>query len=629
MLSLSSIHLSDEAIITLIKALEKSEDILEVDLSRCQLEQEELISFIKALKSEEITVRHLKLDQVPLGRILLMHLALALKENHFIRKINLQWCRLGEDVEAASAFFMALGQNDTLEHVDISSNNIMSSLGKTLALSLKGNYNVRIIDLSWNKIGESGGLALAEMLKVNKSIQKIHLDGNDVSGSTLLTIESQLHHNLTLHMKHAELISKSLSFHNELNVTRENLSEQLENLKCDYADLESRGIAQQESLLFQMGQLEEQLKSKNKDLGVLVEQQALTVKALAVAEERIAFLEMVDKRRDEHFKELQTLCAEHEKAHQEESFKRESELENLLQAATKEANEAKLKATKARDDFDMAKAHNEHLQDNLENLTKEKEVMIESHEKVIQQINVSHKGMEEEWRERRRQAKEDNDKMVKELEQKHLEQIKEESDERSRLRQQISDLQNRIEGIQVEHQKSKTQMMQKFKVELEQNQADRDASIKSLKMQIERLETVGNENECAAKAIREKGYVTEIELEKSKQVIKDLQNKVEEYERDKEHIRDLIRLEFEKEVNESIKSKDELHKMQVENESLQTELKTIKETFETEKQALVSQISELEASLQEQQNQLEKQRYEKIFTFISKTLSKYFAMFQT
>ena len=191
-------------------------------------------------------------------------------------------------------------------------------VGKSLAQTgLKANYNLRIIDLSWNKIGESGGLAFAQMLKVNKSIQKIHLAGNDVSSSTLSSIDSQLHHNLQLHMKHAELVSKSLSFHNQLNVTREDLNEQLNSLKCDYSELESRGIQQQESMLFQMGQLEEQLKMKNKEIGTLLEQQSLTAKALAVAEERIAFLELVDKRRDEHFKELQVLCAEHEKAHQE------------------------------------------------------------------------------------------------------------------------------------------------------------------------------------------------------------------------------------------------------------------------------------------------------------------------
>ena len=194
-------------------------------------------------------------------------------------------------------------------------------VGKSLAQTgLKANYNLRIIDLSWNKIGESGGLAFAQMLKVNKSIQKIHLAGNDVSSSTLSSIDSQLHHNLQLHMKHAELVSKSLSFHNQLNVTREDLNEQLNSLKCDYSELESRGIQQQESMLFQMGQLEEQLKMKNKEIGTLLEQQSLTAKALAVAEERIAFLELVDKRRDEHFKELQVLCAEHEKAHQEVFF---------------------------------------------------------------------------------------------------------------------------------------------------------------------------------------------------------------------------------------------------------------------------------------------------------------------
>ena len=153
MLSLTGIDISDETMVTLIEALEKSEDILEVDLSRSQLEPELITSFIKALKSGQITIKSLKLDQVPLGRMLLMHLALMLKDNHFIRKLSLQWCGVGEDIEAANAFFLSLSQNDTLEHIDLSSNNIMSSLGivfenhqKKVALYKTKNFSAPIFD---------------------------------------------------------------------------------------------------------------------------------------------------------------------------------------------------------------------------------------------------------------------------------------------------------------------------------------------------------------------------------------------------------------------------------------------------------------------------------------------------
>lgn len=613
-MSLNGIDVSDETMTTMIEALEKSEDILEVDLSRCQLESEAITSFVKASKSGQITIRSLKLDQIPLGRMLLMHLALMLKDNHFIRKLSLQWCGVGEDIEAANAFFLALSQNDTLEHIDLSSNNIMSSLGKTLAQTgLKANYNLRIIDLSWNKIGESGGLAFAQMLKVNKSIQKIHLAGNDVSSSTLLSIDSQLHHNLQLHMKHAELVSKSLSFHNQLNMTREDLSEQLNHLKCDYTELESRGIQQQESMLFQMAQLEEQLKIKNNDMGALLEQQSLTAKALSVAEERIAFLELVDKRRDDHFKELQILCAEHEKAHQEESYKREKELENLLKEATREANLAKLEATKARDELEIANALNEQLKDNVVNLKKEKELMIVSHERVISQIKNTHKNVEEEWQHRRRQDKEDNVTILEELEQKHLEQLKEESEERSRLKQHISDLKTKMETIRIQHQESKSQMMQKLKLELGQLKEEKDTLESSLKVKLDELQNELDQSQITNKTLKQKGYETEVQLEKSRKVVKDQQKKIEDYERDKEHIRDLIKLDFEKEVDQNIKLGEDLNKLQLANQSLETELSTAKEAFDSERQVLTTNISQLESSLKEQIHQMEQQRFNLYF----------------
>ena len=233
-------------------------------------------------------------------------------------RLSLPWCRIGEDVESATAFFTAVGQNDTIEHLDISNNAIASSLGKALAKTgLRHNLSLRILDLSWNKIGESGGQSLAQVLKINKTLQKIHLAGNDVSTSTLLAIDSQLSHNVAMHMKHAEMISKTHHIATDLHTTREKLHEELSFLKNDYEDLEYKSMQQKESMLFQMGQIEEQLKLRNKDLGALTEKHSLTMKALEVAEEKIAFLEMVDKRRDKYLKDLQLMCADHEKAQRE------------------------------------------------------------------------------------------------------------------------------------------------------------------------------------------------------------------------------------------------------------------------------------------------------------------------
>ena len=85
-LSLNEIHIATDTVHAVLEALEKSDDILELDLSRCRLDQDELISIVKGLKSEHIGIRTLKLDEILIGRILLVHLSLFIKENHSIRR---------------------------------------------------------------------------------------------------------------------------------------------------------------------------------------------------------------------------------------------------------------------------------------------------------------------------------------------------------------------------------------------------------------------------------------------------------------------------------------------------------------------------------------------------------------
>ena len=233
-------------------------------------------------------------------------------------RLSLKYCRIGENSESAKAFFTALGQNDALEYLDISNNGLMSSLGKSLAFcGLKSNMSLRILDVSWNKLGDQAGTAIVDVLKINKNIQVIKLEGNDISDSIKTAIETQLSHNVQLHLKNAEMISKTQSLSKELASSKNRLSREIEDLQKDYQNLEYTGIKEQESLLFELGRLGEQLKERNEEYGALVEKLTLTSKALQVAEEKIEHLENVDKQRNNHFKELQEQCAEHEKIQRE------------------------------------------------------------------------------------------------------------------------------------------------------------------------------------------------------------------------------------------------------------------------------------------------------------------------
>ena len=93
----------------------------------------------------------------------------------------------------------------------------MSSLGRSLALcGLRANMSLRILDLGWNRLGEQAGKTIIEVLKINKNIQKIVLDGNDISDSIATAINTQLSHNVQLHLKHAEMVSKTSALNKEL-----------------------------------------------------------------------------------------------------------------------------------------------------------------------------------------------------------------------------------------------------------------------------------------------------------------------------------------------------------------------------------------------------------------------------
>jgi hypothetical protein len=122
--------------------------------------------------------------------------------NYAFYRLSLDWCHLGDTYEGIKVFFVALGQNDTLEILSMTNNALMPSMGKTLATSgLKLNISLRYVDLSWNKIGDTGAIAILEMLKINKTVHKIILEGNGVSGSVYGAVEAHLHHNVQLHFK--------------------------------------------------------------------------------------------------------------------------------------------------------------------------------------------------------------------------------------------------------------------------------------------------------------------------------------------------------------------------------------------------------------------------------------------
>ena len=159
---------------------------------------------------------------------------------------------------------------------------------------------------------------MLNMLKVNKIIQKIIIQGNHISKIIETAIENHLIHNVDLHLKQAEMISKSKALNQELVFMKNKCHEDITEIQLNYEDLEVKALNEHESMLFEIGRLEQQLKTRNQELGATIEKLALTKTALEIAEEKIDHLNQIDKARMQHFKDLQDECAAHEKCQLEQ-----------------------------------------------------------------------------------------------------------------------------------------------------------------------------------------------------------------------------------------------------------------------------------------------------------------------
>ena len=296
----------------------------------------------------------------------------------------MQWTNFAEHSEIAKTFFLAISKNDTLEDLSLSNCGMMSSLAKSMAtLALKSNVSLRQIDLSWNKIGDPGGEAILDMLRLNKTIQKVSLTGNSISKPLEKAIESQLLHNIELHLKNSEMISKTIAMNKEMHFTKDKFNEDIQKAHSDYEDLEMKAV-------FEIGRLEQQLKTRNEEYGAVLEKLALTQKALEIAEEKIDHMFQVDKARMKHLKDLQDECAAHEKAQQKEWNEIEEELRSKCQAAIKEANEAKIEAVKCIESQKAESTLNSELQQKNETLKSEIDLIRAKHDDIIEQLKKSH-----------------------------------------------------------------------------------------------------------------------------------------------------------------------------------------------------------------------------------------------
>jgi hypothetical protein len=116
-------------------------------------------------------------------------LAMALKVNRSITKLDLEYNRIGD--AGVEALAIALQDNSTLEELNLLGNFFISAAGvRALANALKTNSTLTSLNLKLNRIDDAGTEALAISLKHNCTLTQLNLELNpiyDEGAKSLLT----------------------------------------------------------------------------------------------------------------------------------------------------------------------------------------------------------------------------------------------------------------------------------------------------------------------------------------------------------------------------------------------------------------------------------------------------------
>lgn len=110
-----------------------------------------------------------------------------------LKSISLEWNKLGSgNDQGLQRFFAALGENRSIQKVDLNNNEIGPEVGQHVASCLKQNQSLDTLDLRWNRIGNQGAKAILKGLNLNKTIMILEMSGNKVSDDILRQVNDYL-----------------------------------------------------------------------------------------------------------------------------------------------------------------------------------------------------------------------------------------------------------------------------------------------------------------------------------------------------------------------------------------------------------------------------------------------------
>ncbi|OXB81107.1 UNVERIFIED_CONTAM: hypothetical protein H355_005037 [Colinus virginianus] len=193
-LDLAELSLSLDTCGALGRLLPGSAPFAELALGDCGLSEDGVKLLLHGLCSNT-TVRALDLKGNNLRTTGAEALGKLLRQNKSIRSLILEWNSLGVWEEGFSFFCQGLGENNSLQRLDLRNNQINHHGAGELAVALKQNTSLQKLDLRWNNIGLLGGRALLNCLQSNKTLKKLELAGNNVPSDILKAVEQATDHN--------------------------------------------------------------------------------------------------------------------------------------------------------------------------------------------------------------------------------------------------------------------------------------------------------------------------------------------------------------------------------------------------------------------------------------------------
>ncbi|KAG1684265.1 hypothetical protein DVH05_002617 [Phytophthora capsici] len=200
-------RLTDAGISCLVRALENKPHLTSLDVSSNPIGIDAANVLRSYVRSNLCTLRVLALNEIALSDEESARLAKALERNKSIERLLLRGNQIGlevlaskgihvveedeeeEEEEDAAVKLLTGGQalgtmltaNLTLQHLDLSWNQLRSAGCGFIAAALPMNYQLRELDLSYNSLGDKGAFVIAHALRAGARLRRLKLSYNGIS----------------------------------------------------------------------------------------------------------------------------------------------------------------------------------------------------------------------------------------------------------------------------------------------------------------------------------------------------------------------------------------------------------------------------------------------------------------